>query len=263
MTVAATLLIAVCQLVPATRQPFLLAAFEPQALRSPLAPLQASRVKDLAPGALLVAARELADPNFVQTVVVLVDHSEEGTMGLVVNRQTDVPLSRVFQKLPQARSQSAPVYIGGPVSVSAVQALVRSPNALAQGRHVADDLHVIGTRRALEERLGSTTDQARFRVYLGYAGWAAGQLAQEVGVGAWHIFPADADVVFDPHPDTLWDRQIRRTELLLAGTAQFHSGRQASASMPSARPGSGHETSSAFQVRPASSERKRPRLLAA
>jgi putative transcriptional regulator len=218
-TVTAILLIAVCQLVPATGQPFPLAALAPQTLRSPLTPLQTSRVKDLAPGALLVAARELADPNFVETVIVLVDHSEEGTMGLVVNRQTGVPLSRVFQKLPQAQRQSAPVYIGGPVSATSVQALVRSPKTLAQGRQVADDLHVIGTRRALEERLGSTTDQARFRVYLGYAGWAAGQLAQEVGVGAWHIFPADADVVFDPDPDTLWDRQIRQTELLLARTA--------------------------------------------
>jgi putative transcriptional regulator len=214
-TAAAVLVTVVSLLAAAALQALSPAAFGPQLTRSPL---QSGRVEDLAPGALLVASRDLADPNFRQTVIVLLDHDKNGTMGLVVNRQTDVPLSRVFQKLPAAEKQSAPVYVGGPVSMTAVQALVRSSGTGAEGQPVAEGLHVIRTRRALEERLGSPADPARFRVYLGYSGWAPGQLAQEVGVGAWHIFPADAGVVFDPDPDTLWDRQIRETEWLLAST---------------------------------------------
>jgi putative transcriptional regulator len=214
-TTAAVLLAVVSLLAAAALHALSPAAFGPQLTRSPL---QWGRVEDLAPGALLVASRALADPNFRQTVIVVLDHDKDGTMGLIVNRQTDVPLSRVFQKLPAAEKQSAPVYAGGPVSMTAVQALVRSAGAVAQGQPVAEGLHVIRTRRALEERLSSPSDPARFRVYLGYAGWASGQLAQEVGVGAWHIFPADAHVVFDPDPDTLWDRQIRETDGLLART---------------------------------------------
>jgi putative transcriptional regulator len=179
--------------------------------------LQTGRVDDLAPGSLLVASRHLTDPNFAQTVVVLLDHDEDGTLGLVVNRQTDVPLSRVFDKLPEAQSQAAPVYIGGPVAATAVQGLMRSPKTVAQARQVADDLYVIRTREPLEARLRGRPDPLRFRVYLGYAGWAPGQLAGEVQVGAWHIFPANVDAVFDGDPATLWDRKIRQTEVLLAG----------------------------------------------
>lgn len=225
--VAAVLVGGVCQLVWPTLQPLPLAASGSQTTRSPFSLPPTGRVKDLAPGALLVAARGLPDPNFGETVVMLIDHSEEGTAGLVVNRQTDVPLSRVFQELPQAQNQSAPVYLGGPVSITAVQALVRSSKAVPQGRQVTGDIHVIGTRPALEERLASTTDPSRFRVYMGYAGWAPGQLEQEIGAGAWHIVAAEAAAVFDPDPDTLWHRQIRRTESLLA--------RQAPATRPYAR----------------------------
>jgi len=217
---AAVLLAAVSLQVLAMPHGLPLAAVRSPATSSPGFASQMGRVKDLAPGTLLVAARRLGDPNFIETVIVLVDHSDDGTMGLVVNRRTSVPLSRVFQTLPEAQGQSAPVYVGGPVSMTAVQALVRSTAAVPEGRQVTSELHIIGTHRALEERLHGPGDPDRFRVYLGYAGWSPGQLANEVGVGAWHIFPADADVVFDPEPDTLWRRQIRQTEFLLAATVR-------------------------------------------
>lgn len=186
---------------------------------------QTGRIDDVGPGTLLVASRDLTDPNFAQTVVVLLDHDDGGTIGLVVNRQTDVPLSRVFQKLPQAEQQGVPVYLGGPVSATAVQALVRSPKAVRDARQVADDLYVIRTRDPLEARLRGTPDPLRFRVYLGYAGWAAGQLAGEIKVGAWHIFPLNVDAVFDSDPGTVWDRKIRQTEVLLARLKRGRSGR--------------------------------------
>jgi putative transcriptional regulator len=206
---AAFSLVAVCQAASVAGRP----AERPAA--------QLARIDDLAPGSLLVAARDLADPNFSRTVVVLLDHDEGGTVGLVVNRQTDVPLSRAFEGLPQGQGQSLPVYVGGPVSIAAVQALVRSTKAVADARHVTEDLYVIRTREPLEARLRGTPDPLRFRVYLGYAGWAAGQLAGEIRVGAWHVFPPNVDVVFDADPATVWQRKIRQTEVLLARVFQL------------------------------------------
>jgi len=60
-----------------------------------------------------------------------------------------------------------------------------------------------------------------FRVYLGYAGWSASQLEAETALGAWHVFPADAGVVFDPDPETMWRRQIRRTDSLMVLAVPF------------------------------------------
>jgi putative AlgH/UPF0301 family transcriptional regulator len=96
---------------------------------------------------------------------------------------------------------------------------VRSKKTITEARHVAQDLYVIRTRSPLEARLRGTPEPLRFRVFLGYAGWAPGQLAGEITVGAWHIFPTNVDAVFDADPATLWDRKIRQTELLLARIA--------------------------------------------
>jgi putative transcriptional regulator len=73
-------------------------------------------------------------------------------------------------------------------------------------------VHLVTTKEVLEKTLPSA-DATRLHVYLGYAGWAVGQLEQEVELGAWYIFRGDAATVFDSEPDTLWSRLIRQTEL--------------------------------------------------
>src|SRR6202453_5500016 len=81
---------------------------------------------DLAVGRLLVASRDLGDPNFAKTVILLVHYSEDqGSVGLVINKRTDVPISRVFRDLKEASGRSDPVYIGGPVELNSVLALLK------------------------------------------------------------------------------------------------------------------------------------------
>ena len=174
------------------------------------------RVKALAAGKLLVASRDLLDPNFAQRVVLLVDYGQDGAAGLVINARSDVPLSRAFGHLELGTNASQLTYAGGPVSPGSAIALLHSPSPMPGARVVVDGVHVVSTRELLERTLTTPADPNRFRVYLGRAGWGAGQLERETLRGAWHILAVEADLVFAPEPSTLWRRLIQRTELQMA-----------------------------------------------
>lgn len=177
-----------------------------------LRPVRAqARGVDIGPGTLLVAVPGLPDPNFSETVVFVVHHTEDGTMGLVLNRRTDVTVGRLFESIDELRELTLPVFAGGPVARSSAQALVRSPRAIPDGRHIVGEVHIVNSAEALRRRLADEPGTDHFRLYLGYAGWAPGQLEAELDDGAWHVIEGDAAAVFDRDPDTLWRRVIRRT----------------------------------------------------
>lgn len=176
------------------------------------AQLRSGSVKELAAGKLLVAARGLPDPNFAETVILLAEHSGEGSMGLVINRRTDVPVARLFPNLKLAQGQASALYVGGPVAPDGVLALLRSTTPTSGSRRILDDVDMIATAEGIQGRIVAGADQSRFRVYLGYAGWGTGQLERETLHGSWHVFRGDGAMIFDPDPETLWQRQIRRTE---------------------------------------------------
>ena len=177
--------------------------------------LRPGMVRQLAPGKLLVAARNLPDPNFSDAVVLLVDLNERGAMGIIVNRPTQATLTEILPGLAGSTAAGT-AYFGGPVQVSGVLALLRSELARTDCRKVVGDVYLVNTREVLDEVLRAGAGPDRFRVYAGYAGWEAGQLQREAALGAWHVFEGDPDVVFDPQPDSVWQRQIRRTEDLMA-----------------------------------------------
>ena len=181
-------------------------------------PVQSKNAKDLGAGKLLVASRDLADPNFVETVVLLVHYDAEGVVGLVLNRRTDVPLSRVLEGLKAAKDRSDPVYLGGPVEAPAVFALLQSPTKVEGAEHIFGGVYLISTKTLFEQTISTRPDPGAFHVYLGYAGWTNAQLRKEVEMGAWFIFQADAGTVFNANPDSLWPKMIRKTELKLAGS---------------------------------------------
>lgn len=195
-----------------------LAAGPPRALDAEGLGRQVRRgaARDLAAGKLLVAARNLPDANFAGTVILLVDFSRQGAMGLIVNRPTKVTLSRMLPGLEQSPGGAATAFVGGPVSPSAVLALLRSTSPCSACRHVVGDVHLVNTRAGLTEQIAAGLGPDRFRVYVGYAGWGGGQLEEETVEGAWHVLDADAAVVFDPNPGSAWQRQIKRTEVLSA-----------------------------------------------
>jgi putative transcriptional regulator len=171
----------------------------------------------LAPGRFLVASRDLGDPNFAQSVILLVQYSDEqGAMGLIINRRTEVPLSRVLQELKEAKSRTDPVYVGGPVELESVLALLRSSSKPGDAKSVFGDVYLMSSKELLQKTLASSVDANAFHVYLGYAGWSHGQLEHEVELGAWHIMPAISDEVFHSDPESVWPRLIRRTETQIA-----------------------------------------------
>jgi putative transcriptional regulator len=173
---------------------------------------QSPNPRDLRTGKFLVAARKFPDPTFAQTVIVLTRFSEDGAMGLIINRQTTVPMARA---VPLARS-SDPVYSGGPVGAPTVYGLLRSPSKPDQATPVFGDIYMVAERALLEKTVSTSPSADRFRAYLGYCGWGAGQLDHEVELGAWFIFSGRAEMVFDTEPESLWSRLVALTERQIA-----------------------------------------------
>ena len=162
----------------------------------------------LAAGRFLVAARRLRDPNFAETVVLLVDYDENGALGLIVNRPTDVPLAGMVPAVEELRDRNDAVYIGGPVARDRLVLLFRSTVPRERSSHVVDGVYASSDLEVLRALAGGDVP---FRAYVGYSGWAPGQLDAEVLRGDWHVAPADAGAVFDPAPLELWRTLIRRS----------------------------------------------------
>jgi len=198
--------------------PWLAASFrrKSEMLPADFLPVQSKNAKSLGAGKLLVASRNLGDPHFAKTVILLARYDAQGVLGLILNRRTDVPLSRVLESPKAVKDRSDPVYLGGPLEMSAVFALFQSPAKLERVEHVFDSIYLIAAKPLFEQTLSARPDSAVFRVYLGYAGWTQAQLRMEVELGAWFIFPAAASTVFNADPDSLWLEMIRKTELQLA-----------------------------------------------
>jgi putative transcriptional regulator len=178
-------------------------------------------VDDLAPGVLLVAARELRDSNFVGSVVLLTAYSKTSAMGLILNRPTLTPLSRLFPTL-EGKAGLAPIYEGGPVSLSGALALVQSKTKLEAGAQpVFQNTFLVSSKELLEKLVREPSAKDRVRVYAGYAGWGPGQLDREVEAGAWLIVRGMDGHVFDPNPDTLWQRLVKRATMRIARSFQL------------------------------------------
>ncbi len=200
----------------------LAATAAPAVRRQLLVPVQSGGLaNELATGKLLVARRSLQDPNFAETVILLVEHSDdEGTVGLILNRQTKIPLSRLSKELEGAKGRTEPLFLGGPVQTEGVMALVRSRAKLEEAKHVLAEIYMISNKTSLEKTISSNSASNSLRLYLGYAGWDAGQLEWELGMEAWNVMPATTAVVFDPHPETLWSRLVAQEELQMARSSR-------------------------------------------
>ncbi len=162
-------------------------------------------------GHLLVAAPQLNDPNFVRTVVFLIQHTEEGALGLVLNRPTGKTVQELWKEIGDAPCQSAlPVHLGGPVS-GPLMAVHRSPDL--------GELEVVpgvffAAKKANLDQLVAEQEHV-FKMFVGHAGWGPGQLDGELEVGAWFTQEATAEHVFY-EGDDLWEQvlqNIRRAAL--------------------------------------------------
>ena len=167
---------------------------------------------------LLVATPMLGDPNFERTVVWLLEHGEEGALGLVLNRPSELP---VAEPLPSWVDHTGPlsvVFLGGPVSTNSVIGLARVSGDAPDGAWEP----VLGAVGVLD----LTTDPAMvaplitgFRCYAGYAGWGPDQLEDEIEQGAWFVLDADPADPFTDEPEALWRSVLARQPNELARLA--------------------------------------------
>jgi putative transcriptional regulator len=157
-------------------------------------------------GQLLVASPALLDPNFRRTVVLVTAHTDEGAMGLVLNRPTPATVAEAVPHLEHLVAKGDPVFLGGPVEPSAVTALAELDGQAEPALHVFADVGFLPAE--LDEDVEAATRRAR--VFAGYAGWQEEQLEAELAETAWIIEPARPADVFAERPEALWSDVLRR-----------------------------------------------------
>lgn len=153
---------------------------------------------------LLVASPALLDPNFLHGVVLIVEHDEEGALGVLLNRPLPLSLAQVSQEGGMAYhgSESSVAWRGGPVDPQRGILLVQG--GLPEDEDTVVDLtHFVSHRKDLLEGL-LADPEARYRLFLGYAGWSPGQLDQELEMGAWTRRPVVSEWLLHPDPSGLW-----------------------------------------------------------
>lgn len=172
-------------------------------------------------GRLLVASPRLDDPNFRRAVVLLLDHGDEGALGIVVNRPLDVDVAAVLPAWQPHVTAPGRLFQGGPVALDSALGVVAVPG---------DDDEPIGVRRIIGA-LGlvdlDTPPEvvsggvAGLRIFAGYAGWTPGQLEDEIAEGAWYVVDAESRDAFTDHPEVLWRTVLRRQRGALAFVSTY------------------------------------------
>lgn len=172
---------------------------------------------NLAPG-LLLAMPQLADPNFSRAVVLMIEHSENGSFGLVINHPSPIKATELLESLEMSwrGEDSAVVWAGGPVSPSTGWVLHEpfsfdEPIGAAEpGRGTIEVTSTISLSTSPDRlRAIASAPPRNVRLLLGYSGWGPGQLAQEMARGAWLHTAADPRLVFETPPDRMWEAAMK------------------------------------------------------
>jgi putative transcriptional regulator len=164
---------------------------------------------ELAAPTFLIAVPQLGDPNFNRGVVFVLEHSEEGSMGLVINRPGTLDLKSFAstQNMQFRGDGTAPILQGGPVQPDRAFILHASEH---RGPETEDIMEGTRLSYSLESlKLIVERPPPKLRIFLGYAGWGPGQLAKEITAGAWLLAPATESLVFDTPHDRIWEAALR------------------------------------------------------
>jgi putative transcriptional regulator len=159
-------------------------------------------------GKLLLAGPTLKDPNFDRTVVLIMEHTEEGAMGLVLNRPSDAVVGDAVPDLDWVTDGDDPVYVGGPVAPTGVIVLAEWSDPAQAVVLVDGDLGFVPGDAEDTDALASAIRRAR--VYAGHAGWGPGQLEEEVAEEAWIVEAPLREELFSAEPEGLWAAVLRR-----------------------------------------------------
>jgi len=184
---------------------------------------------------LLVARKNLPDPFFRDSVVLVTRSGGPTPIGVIVNRPTDVPLSRVFSDIERLRARDETLFFGGPVMPDQLLVVFRAAVPPTEAIEVLEGVYMSSSGELLRELLGRENPVESLRVFAGHAGWAPGQLESEVTRRDWHLVTADARMVLEMEPEKLWKELERRASATTvryehpAGSGQhdaYHSVRQ-------------------------------------
>ena len=160
---------------------------------------------------LLLSMPQMMDPNFTRTVVLLCDYTEEGALGLVVNRRMNEPACELVKTTPPVRvDPDVRLWVGGPVDPQRAWVLMSEAKGPDDERREICPGVVLSVSHELTLRLLQAPPTTRARVVMGYAGWAPGQLEKEIAASAWLSLEVDPSLIFGVPPDQMWEAAIRR-----------------------------------------------------
>lgn len=158
-------------------------------------------------GQLLIAMPAMQDPNFQRTVTYICEHSEHGALGIVINRPMNMDMSEVLEQLAldtgNSRVASTPILQGGPVEIQRGFVIHQSPHEWDSTVAVSDNIFVT-TSQDILGAMAAGKGPERALLALGYAGWGAGQLEEELVANAWLSVPASPEIIFDAPFEDRW-----------------------------------------------------------
>ena len=165
--------------------------------------------KQYGKGSLLIASPVLPDPNFSRTVILLCNHNDQGSFGLIINRSTQLKAPDLFSDIDILKSYNEKVYIGGPVSQSMVFYLYRSSRDVIDLDEICSGVYLGSSLETLESLYCDIENpEENIRFYLGYSGWSGGQLDGEMEQNSWLIQNANEKLVFLDSEELIWLKAV-------------------------------------------------------
>lgn len=153
-------------------------------------------------GKILISEPFLNDPNFKRTIILLTEHSEEGSIGFVLNKPTAFRIHEVIEDFPEFETL---VYYGGPVQLNTLQFIYRGENLIDGSTEIVPGLYWGGSFEILKELIRNhSVHPDDFRFFLGYSGWTDGQIEEELELNSWIVSGTGIDNIFSNEPDKLW-----------------------------------------------------------
>ncbi len=166
---------------------------------------QAARTPTQGQLLFLVARREILDPFFERSVVLMLPRTDFPlVVGLIVNKPARVPLGKIFPQSPRLKTQTARAFFGGPVDVHVPSLIFRTSEAPRHALRLYDDVYLTFDSRLIVAQLEKRKPSSKLRLFLGRAQWAPGQLENEMDHGAWYSERKPGNLIFSLAPQQLW-----------------------------------------------------------
>jgi len=177
-----------------------------------------------APGMFLVASRTLQDRHFRKSVIYILRHNDEGTLGLIINKPGNLSLSHAVDDVLNENAQQHQLYYGGPVDTTVITMLIENEAESPLVEHIAGDIYFSNLRIVMDRLLKENKPAENLHFFHGHAGWTAGQLEQELAHGDWYLVEGDPETIFSSGIRTLWQRLINKVDppgLIVRGTGRY------------------------------------------